>query len=237
MLKNKANILAKESSEWYFLNTKANSGSFNMLCDLFLLDKLIEGVLDLPLLRVYGWSESTYSIGANQKYPEEIMKHYVSKYPLVKRVSGGQAVLHGNAYNELTYSIVINCKNNFKKLYEDIGELLIFFLSKYGLSASIGYSKQSYLKTFDCFDSKTPADIVVNDIKVIGSAQYRKKDCTLQHGSIKLDLIRKFSQRELSFEMAAYALKAAFESLLEIKFADYSLATTDREKINHINAA
>ncbi|MBI3590204.1 MAG: lipoate--protein ligase family protein [Candidatus Melainabacteria bacterium] len=233
MLKNKSNILAETSPCWYFLNTKVNDGSFNMSCDLLLLNRLFEGVLDLPLLRVYGWNESTYSIGANQKYTEP----HLSEHPVVKRISGGQAVLHGNANNELTYSIVIKCQKNFKKLYEDIGELLILFLSKYGLRASIGYSKQSYLKTFNCFDSKTPADIVVNDIKIIGSAQYRKKDCILQHGSIKLDLIRKLSQKELSFEMTAYDLKSTFERLLKIKFIDYSLVTTDCEKINYISAA
>jgi len=83
--------------------------------------------------------------------------------------------------------------------------------------------KKNYVEDFNCFNSKTSADIVVNDVKVIGSAQCRKKRAFLQHGSIKLDKIRELSGKNITSEMAVSDLKIAFEKSLKINFQDYSL--------------
>ena len=131
--------------------------------------------------------------------------------------------MHGIPNDELTYSIFVNYGYKVKRLYFEIGEILLEFLNLYNLKGEFGYSSNNYFKNFDCFNSKTEADIVVNDIKVIGSAQHRKKDYVLQHGSIKLDVIRKLSKKNTDFEDAKANLKKAFQDKLRIEFVDYTL--------------
>lgn len=203
-----------------------------MACDNFLLESLVQEKLDLPLLRLYSWDKPTYSIGANQK-----LQNKINGFPFVKRITGGQAVLHGTLEDELTYSVVLNKTFSFKQIYQDIGNVLISFLKELGLKASIGYSSDSYRDDFDCFTSQTPADIVVNDTKIIGSAQYRKGKCILQHGSIRLDKIQYFSKEIFSFEETENRLKISFENKLNVNFIKYELVQSDVEKIKGYNVS
>ena len=224
----------ESKSPWLFFNTGVNNGAFNMSFDNYLLQSQIEGRLNLSLLRLYGWSEPTVSIGQNQIL-KETDKQLLFAYPLVKRITGGSAVLHDRSFGELTYSVCLHYEKSAKNLYFDLGQVFICFLSKYGLSAAFGYLDKNYFSDFNCFNSKTSADIVINDIKVIGSAQCRKKKHILQHGSIKLDEIRKLSCKNLDFNQAIDDLKIAFEEVLQIKFLDYNVSSTDCEKINYQN--
>ena len=221
----------KKYNNWYFLNSGLNDGLFNMACDKVLFDNLLSGCIEFPVLRLYGWKERTVSIGKNQKLNNENHSFFTT-FPVVKRLTGGQAVLHGDSNDELTYSIVIPSINKFKELYFQIGQILILFLGKYGINANHGYSNNNYLDNFDCFNSKTQADIVVNDIKVIGSAQYRKKTNVLQHGSIRLDLIRQLSNIDVTFKQAMDHLKSTFQSEAHISFADYDLNEYDYRNIS-----
>ena len=137
--------------------------------------------------------------------------------------------MHGIPDDELTYSVFINYGYKVKQLYFELGEILLTFLNLYNLKGEIGYSSNNYFKNFDCFNSKTEADIVVNDIKVIGSAQCRKKEYVLQHGSIKLDTIRKLLGKNINSREVKINLKRSFQDKLRIEFVDYNL--TDDIKV------
>ena len=225
------NYLKKTSPVWFYLNTRASNGELNMLCDEYLLDSFVTGKIQYPVFRIYGWSESTISLGRNQKL-NEATKLLYGDLPVVRRMTGGQGVLHGLVDSELTYSLVFSSCGAVKKLYYEIGQILIFFLKRLKLSGSYGLS-ENYLSSFDCFNSHTTSDIVVNDIKVIGSAQKIVRDTKIktkfvfQHGSIKLDLINRLSGGCIDFTEAAHHLKYSFESLLDIQFLDYSLEGKD----------
>ena len=201
-----------------------------MSCDSYLFNKVMNGEILCPVLRLYGWSEKTISLGVNQKLQEGSN--------VVKRITGGQAVEHGLSDDEITYSICLHYEGNRKELYFEIGNVFIDFLDKYNLTGTFGYSNNSYINDFDCFNAKTSADIVVNDIKVIGSAQRRKmlkekkKKYILQHGAIKLDKIRDLSRKKLNFEDAAREIKNSFKEVLNVQFEDYFLTSRDYEKIN-----
>lgn len=210
---------------WYFLNTNENSGDFNMKLDSYLFEQYINESIKYPILRVYGWTEPTISLGMNQaqnkiNYP----------FKVVKRITGGQAVFHDIKENELTYSVILNTEYGPKKTYDEISKALISFLKSYSLNAQIGYEKQDLKNTFNCFESKTEADIVVNDIKVIGSAQRVKRKSTgndkkqyvLQHGSIRLDKIRELSGKNADFNGAIVCLKTAFIKEFGIMFEHLS---------------
>ena len=219
--KNQVRLLSSLKSTWFFMNTDSRDGYFNMSCDNFLLEELV-----VPILRVYAWDKPTVTIGVNQSL-KNIDKTF-SSYPVVRRLTGGQAVLHGTKENELTYSIVLPLVNNIKsvrKIYFEIGEILLSFLNSYGLNGNFGYLDKTYLNDFNCFNSKTSADIVVSGIKVIGSAQCRKRKGILQHGSVKLDKIRELlgEKNKISFNTAVNNVKTAFENMLGIRFIDYPL--------------
>ena len=268
MKEKNSNHISNISSAWFFLDTGINDGIFNMSCDNFLLDSISNHSIQLPLLRVYGWTKPTLSLGANQLFDELIHcqqnfssiiaggaereasrarnsvtklwrvpegdrtrsdgddTRLIEKYPTVKRITGGQAVLHGISNDELTYSIFVNYGYKVKQLYFEVGEVLLAFLNIYNLKGEFGHSSNNYFKNFDCFSSKTEADIVVNDIKVIGSAQYRKKEYVLQHGSIKLDTMHKLSGKNTNFEDAKINLKKAFQDKLKVEFRDYTLKSS-----------
>lgn len=220
----RGNLISLGKNKWYFLNTGVHDGLFNMSCDEFLLNRLINKAIELPVLRVYSWSESTFSIGANQNIDLDFLSRD-KKIPIVKRLSGGMAVLHGTPDIELTYSVVLYSEGSFKSAYYKIGDALIYFVQNYGLEASYGYSSDgSYFKDFNCFTSKTNVDIVANDTKIIGSAQYRRKGFILQHGSIKLDLISEITGKCINFTEASNVLKSAFEVKLDIDFEDYCIS-------------
>lgn len=206
------------NQDWYFLNTGSNDGFFNMACDECLLDLVVTNKLDKPILRVYSWNERTLSLGVNQDIDKQDLNNIV-----VKRVTGGQAVLHGDETEELTYSVVGYYDSGFKKLYYLIGEVLILFLKKCEVDGSFGHTDEKYVCHFDCFESKTEADIVANGIKVIGSAQTRKKKYILQHGSIKLSVIKELTGKTISFHEAIKLLTSAFQEKLNIKFLDFQL--------------
>lgn len=220
--------MLQNCAKWFFLDTGPGSGRFNMDSDNYYLEKVADSILDRPLFRTYGWIEKTVSIGRSQI---KIDLNEYKKYPYVCRLTGGQAVLHGEIEDEITYSVVLYHGSKFKELYYEFGNALIQFLKNYDLNASFGYSEQSYCNDFDCFNSKTQADIVVNTFKVIGSAQYRKEGCILQHGSIKLDLLRKLSNESISYSDAKSKLKKSVGKYFGIEFIDYPYFQVDCEKI------
>ena len=63
------------------MDTGVNDGTFNMSCDNFLLDSISNNSIKLPLLRVYGWTKPTLSIGANQTAPPFTAGPVAFRYP------------------------------------------------------------------------------------------------------------------------------------------------------------
>ena len=212
------------SNKIYFIDTGSNSGTFNMDLDNNIFERFFKDEIDLPLLRFYSWSEPTLSIGFNQCVEESDFD-----FPVVKRITGGQAVFHDINKNELTYSIVLKSTLRPKEIYSELGKVFIIFLNQYGLDVETGYQKTNYREAFNCFESKTEADIIVNDIKVIGSAQRVKRisnkndknQYILQHGSIKLDKIRQLSGKDISYDIASIDLRKAFREKFKVDFWDF----------------
>ena len=124
-----------------------------------------------------------------------------------------------------------NRLNQIKIIYSELSKVFIRFLKCYELDSSVGYLDENYRDSFNCFESRTEADIVVNDIKVIGSAQRIKRKLTekdknqyiLQHGSIKLDKIRLLSGKNVSYEIASIDLRNAFKKEFNAEIIDFNL--------------
>ena len=149
----------------------------------------------LPMLRLYGWDPWTVSLGFNQKEEDiSLEKLKMKGFGLVRRPTGGRAVLHAN---ELTYSVVLQIPEgkNAQDIYKEIHILLLEGLQKLEPS-DLGFSKaQANFRDFyqkqpgisvSCFASTARYEIEFQGRKVVGSAQRVFGKTLLQHGSILL---------------------------------------------------
>lgn len=203
-----------------------NSGQFNMDYDLSMLDFAIEKNIDYALIRFYQWYPKCISLGRHQK-----MDCYNDLgIDVVKRVSGGRALLHDR---ELTYCFVSPVfKESIIESYKDISLGLITGFRKIGVN--LDFAKNENKDLSYCMNISSGADVAYNGKKFIGSAQFRKQGYLLQHGSIPyeldFDLIEKiFSQTverdhiitlneinpNLSTAQIIEALKKGFEEVFE----------------------
>jgi lipoate-protein ligase A len=94
--------------------------------------------------RFYRWSEPTLSLGYFQRY-EERLSHPASRdCAVVRRLSGGGAILHDA---ELTYSLVLPARHPLAAkrlhLYRAVHGALIEALGRFGLRASLYGDNQS----------------------------------------------------------------------------------------------
>lgn len=173
---------------WRFLETESQPGFFNMALDEYLLDRYISEH-SAPLLRFYKWDRPTLSLGRNQKLSEidtEFCRE--NSIEIVRRPTGGKAVFHSG---EFTYSFISGKKDGMPDsvlgAYEEISNALIKglmhlqdgFIPDLGTDKSADYSLNSF-----CFSSSTVSDINHLGSKFIGSAQLRRGNALLQHGSI-----------------------------------------------------
>lgn len=147
----------------------AHNGYENMAIDESLLLNSAE-----PTLRLYFWSPPAVTIGYFQSMREEVNVEVAKSkgVDLVRRITGGGAVYHKY---EITYSFIAP-KNMFPgsilSSYRKICYPLVVTLKKLGLNAEMGGVN----------------DVLVNGKKISGSAQTRKYDKILQHGTLLMDV-------------------------------------------------
>lgn len=170
-------------------------GSKNMSLDEALLHSVAAGASP-PTLRFYQWCEPTLSLGYFQKL-EDRQQHASSlACPIVRRSSGGGAILHDH---ELTYSIAMRVDDRFgsRELYTQVHEALIEVLAEWSIAAELfsGEAPADSRQAFLCFQRRTPGDVVLRGAKVCGSAQRRVGSAVLQHGSLILS--QSLAAREL----------------------------------------
>jgi len=192
--------------EWRFIYTGQGDPYFNMAADETLLSSVQNG--SSPILRLYGWNPAAVSLGYFQAVDKtvDIDKCLTKGVKIVRRITGGRAVLHN--HEELTYSFSGSCKifpelgNTVSETYKQISEALLFSLSILGVEAqrvrpSVGgidekdssrqKEKINYSRTFfnpPCFSSFSRYEIGYQGKKLVGSAQRRFGESFLQHGSI-----------------------------------------------------
>ena len=171
-----------------FIDYKINSGITNMQKDSEILESAIKLQKKEAILRFYGWSPKCVSLGRNQDIKSINIEYCKNnKIDIVRRITGGRGLLHDY---EVTYSFVcpfdfLISGNSIISSYKEISAAIQEGFLKYlGIKLEIGGNK-SINTSFDyCMSLSTRADLCCNGKKVIGSAQYRKQNYILQHGSI-----------------------------------------------------
>jgi lipoate---protein ligase len=173
---------------WRLIPTLTASGDVQMAIDRWLLAQHQSGKHP-STLRFYTWLPPAISLGYHQRqYPEfwDNLSWNGEKLDLVRRPTGGRAVLH---QGDLTYAVVTSgVGGNRLDVYAKICEFLIQGWRSLGVDLYYGQAGRGYIHNPNCFGTATGADLVLADgSKLIGSAQLRKGEAVLQHGSMRLN--------------------------------------------------
>ncbi|MBI3456887.1 MAG: lipoate--protein ligase family protein [Candidatus Rokubacteria bacterium] len=175
--------------------TEPLDGATNMAIDEALLRSRIAGD-GRPTLRFFGWAPPTVSLGYGQPVDGRIDLAACARLGvgLVRRPTGGSAILHESPASEVTYSVAARAGDfpggdDLLETYRILATALAAGLARLGVQAEVvprvrGAGAPS--PTF-CFARTGAYEIAVAGKKLVGSAQRRQGGALLQHGSILLD--------------------------------------------------
>jgi len=191
-----------------FFVDEPQNGPWNMAMDEFCA--LCAEKENLPILRLYRWESPFLSLGYFQRYQDYEEHRLSGMFPVVRRPSGGGAILH---HREWTYSISLptSCLPAGDRLwlYRAVHQTLVAWLESLGLEPEIitenppPCQRDKEPCPFLCFERRAVGDVVVSiprkwgldrhfgkdrpsKPKVVGSAQRRYRNTVLQHGSVLL---------------------------------------------------
>jgi lipoyl(octanoyl) transferase len=146
------------------------------------------------LVRVYGWIEPTVSLGGFQRLADAQACAALAGLPLVRRPSGGGAIVHGS---DLTYAVAVPRGHPWggdpQVLYDAFHTALAGLLLEQGIAARLHPGRDRGAGDelrFLCFDRRARGDLVIeagdqpDGHKILGSAQRRLQAAVLQHGSL-----------------------------------------------------
>lgn len=251
-------------NSWRLIKTPPARGDWNMAIDEATLEAMGRSEV-LPTLRLYGWKPACLSIGYAQPFSDVDNEQLESHgWEIVRRVTGGRAILH---IDELTYAVTgpqdePRLAGGVLESYRRLSQALLAAIQKLGLPAEAFPQPQSPGANNRpnkpvCFEVPSNYEITVHGKKLIGSAQARKKDGVLQHGTLPLfgDLTRitqalsfpddvkrnaaaermlsrainfeNALNRVVSWEEAAEAFIIAFEETLDLQFEPADLTPTE----------
>lgn len=163
---------------------RPRSGAWNMAIDEVLIERAAAD--KQPQLRLYTWQPATLSLGYFQRAAERHSHPASRGCPLVRRPSGGGAIIHDR---EITYCLCIpGDRIDGAAVYRRVHAALVDTLRTVGIKAELvgAIRPEQSAATFLCFQRWTVGDVVVDGHKIIGSAQRRRRGALLQHGSILL---------------------------------------------------
>jgi len=183
-------------SSVYCIDSGPGSGRFNMDLDMRLMQSFVDGSFQRTfgsgccLWRFYSWSPSAVSLGRNQD-PAEIdaERCQADGVDVVLRPTGGRAVFHAD---ELTYSFFAETPVSNEVIYRMVHEAIGKALEQVGVVADFCRSQPDFRARYasaeavPCFTASARYELQVDGRKIVGSAQRRRGDVVLQHGSMPL---------------------------------------------------
>ena len=176
------------------LVTEPLDGAANMALDeALLLGRLRHG--SPPTLRFFAWAPPTVSLGYGQRLDGRIDEQALVAMGLglVRRATGGSAILHEGPDLEITYSVSAGAgdfegASDLLETYRWIGEGLLSGLRALGAPVemvSVQPSDPAAMPAF-CFARTGSFELEIDGRKLVGSAQRRQGTAFLQHGAIML---------------------------------------------------
>ncbi len=220
----------------YCIDTGAGSGRFNMDLDMRLMQSLSDGTFRQAfgsgscLWRFYSWAPAAVSLGRNQD-PAEIDagKCLADGIDVVLRPTGGRAVFHAD---EVTYSFFAETGESNETIYRIVHEAIGRALEKAGVVPDFCRSQPDFRKRYataeavTCFTASAKYELQVDGRKIVGSAQRRRGNALLQHGSMPLtgrhrEIIRYIAGETGLIEAIARDMERKTASLDEFTEAGY----------------
>ncbi len=176
--------------KWRIIKSGKMSPAENMAIDEAIFEGNIAGRSE-PTIRFYDWNPPTVSCGYNQEAEKEVDFELLDKFGFgfVRRPTGGRLVLH---YDEITYAVIAPVKGllkgNITDSYLMISTALAQGLNMLGINVELekgSLSSDHQRKSSNpCFTSSSRFELTCCGKKIVGSAQVRRNDVLLQHGSI-----------------------------------------------------
>lgn len=222
----------------------------------------------LPTLRLYAWEPPCLSLGFSQSIQDvDCAALQARSWGIVRRPTGGRAILHAD---ELTYALIAPLKEprvagSVFDSYRRIAQALLEALRLLGLPAQAddAYPQPGTGAGAVCFEVPSNYEITAAGKKLVGSAQARKINGVLQHGSLPLygDLTRitqvlryynetsrqRAAERlqqhaanaamlgaDITWEQAAAAMEQAFQHALAISFEHQPLTDGERRRVEEL---
>lgn len=177
--------------QWRLIYDCPTTGARNMAVD----DAILTVGCRLPTLRLYAWNPPCLSLGYGQRASDvDFSRLATAGWDVVRRPTGGRAILHTN---ELTYSLILPpgdpiAAGDIVTSYQRISRALLAGLKRLGVTPDPYVEPETSRTGPVCFETPGRYEITVGGRKLVGSAQARRSDGTLQHGSLPLhgDLAR-----------------------------------------------
>ncbi len=241
-----------------------------MAIDEALLESVGSGQ-SLPILRLYAWEPACLSLGYAQPVCEVDLVRLASLgWTLARRPTGGRAVLHTD---ELTYAVIApldepRLAGSLLDSYRRLSTALVEALLRLGIPviAQDRYALPVGGHPFGpvCFDVPSSFEITACGKKLVGSAQARRREGILQHGSLPLcgDLTRITQAltfpddasrsraaerllehattaeavlgRRIAWETAAQAFQSAFCEILDLEFIESPLTLSEAQRAKEL---
>lgn len=175
---------------WRLLINEENDGATNMAIDEAILEAVAAGE-QLPTLRFYSWNPPCLSLGYGQEWDVvDFSRCAEMGWDVIRRPTGGRAILHTD---EFTYSLClpetdIRVRGGILESYKRLSEALLVGLKLLGLQPSRAkpYYTDKGAVGAACFDGPNDYEITMGQMKLLGSAQARRKGMVLQHGTLPL---------------------------------------------------
>lgn len=256
---------------WRLILTPQAHGAWNMAADEAILDHIGRGESPTTL-RLYAWEPPCLSLGRAQPYADvDLVRLKDHGWEVVRRATGGRAILHTD---ELTYSVTGSQEEpalagGILESYNKLAQALLGAVRDLGLPVEMQGHKQEPVPFGGnlnpvCFEVPSTYEITVDGKKLIGSAQSRRKEGVLQHGSLPLggDLTRicralvfpDESAREsaahrlleravtvesvlgsrIDWETAAQAFVRGFEAELGIRFERAEMSRSEKSRTEEL---
>lgn len=177
---------------WRLLIDEPAAGAWNMAVDDVVLDGVACGTAP-PTLRFYGWIPACLSLGYFQSFSVvDVEACRRLGVDIVRRPTGGRAILHDR---EVTYSIALPARilghdRGILPSYHRISRALQTGLTRLGVVTTMA-PESAAAASGDrgpiCFDRPSAHEILLDGRKLVGSAQVRRANALLQHGSILIE--------------------------------------------------
>jgi lipoate-protein ligase A len=254
---------------WRLLTTPAARGAWNMALDQSILEHIGRGE-SLPTLRLYAWTPACLSLGYAQSFSDvDVTRLKQHGWEVVRRVTGGRAILHTD---ELTYSVIApsnepRMEGSVLESYNRLAQALLLAVKSLEIPVEMKEDIKHGAILHNnpvCFEVPSTYEITVDGKKLIGSAQARKKEGVLQHGSLPLTgeltricqalvfenesarenaskrlleratTVESALGRRISWENAAQAMVKAFEAQLGLNFERGELSESESKRTDEL---